>query len=49
VKPRVVPFGEGALLVELGNEFQEDVVAWARSKAASLFTVLDADRTVIGP
>jgi inhibitor of KinA len=33
VKPRVVPFGEGALLVELGNEFQEDVVAWARGIA----------------
>jgi KipI family sensor histidine kinase inhibitor len=33
VKPRVVPFGEGALLVELGNEFQENVVAWARGIA----------------
>jgi KipI family sensor histidine kinase inhibitor len=33
VKPRVVPFGEGALLVELGNEFHEDVVAWARGIA----------------
>lgn len=33
MKPRVVPFGEGALLVELGNEFQEDVVAWARGIA----------------
>jgi KipI family sensor histidine kinase inhibitor len=33
VKPRVVPFGEGALLVELGNEFQENVVGWARGIA----------------
>jgi KipI family sensor histidine kinase inhibitor len=33
VKPRVVPFGEGALLVELGNEFQENVVDWARAIA----------------
>ena len=33
MKPRVVPFGEGALLVELGNEFQENVVAWARGIA----------------
>ena len=28
--PRVVPFGEGALLVELGTEFQENVVDRAR-------------------
>jgi inhibitor of KinA len=33
VKPRVVPFGESALLVELGDEFQENVVSWARSIA----------------
>ena len=33
MKPRVVPFGEGALLVELGNEFQENVVDWARGIA----------------
>jgi inhibitor of KinA len=33
VKPRVVPFGEGALLVELGSEFQENVVGWARGIA----------------
>ena len=33
MKPRVVPFGEGALLVELGSEFQENVVAWARGIA----------------
>jgi KipI family sensor histidine kinase inhibitor len=33
VKPRVVPFGEGALLVELGDEFQENVVSWARGIA----------------
>ena len=33
MKPRVVPFGEGALLVELGNEFQENVVGWARGIA----------------
>jgi inhibitor of KinA len=30
VKPRVLPFGESALLVELGDEFQENVVGWAR-------------------
>jgi KipI family sensor histidine kinase inhibitor len=40
VKPRVVPFGEGALLVELGNEFQEDVVAWARGIASHWETIL---------
>jgi len=33
VKPRVVPFGEGALLVELAEEFQENVVGWARGIA----------------
>jgi inhibitor of KinA len=33
VKPRIVPFGESALLVELGDEFQEDVVSWARGIA----------------
>jgi inhibitor of KinA len=33
VKPRVVPFGESALLVELGDEFQENVVRWARGIA----------------
>jgi inhibitor of KinA len=33
VKPRVVPFGEGALLVELGDEFRENVVGWARGIA----------------
>jgi len=33
VKPRVVPFGEAALLVELGDEFQENVVGWARGIA----------------
>jgi KipI family sensor histidine kinase inhibitor len=30
VTPRVVPFGEGALLVELGDVFQEELVDWAR-------------------
>ena len=40
MKPRVVPFGEGALLVELGNEFQEDVVAWARGIASHWETIL---------
>ena len=39
MKPRVVPFGEGALLVELGNEFQENVVAWARGIAGYWETV----------
>jgi KipI family sensor histidine kinase inhibitor len=39
VKPRVVPFGEGALLVELGDEFQEDVVSWARGIADQWETV----------
>lgn len=33
MKPRVVPFGEGALLVELAGDFQEDVVTWARAIA----------------
>jgi len=33
VKPRVVPFGEAAVLVELGDEFQENVVGWARGIA----------------
>lgn len=33
MKPRVVPFGESALLVELGDEFQENVVNWARGIA----------------
>ena len=33
MKPRVVPFGESALLVELGDEFQEDIVSWARAIA----------------
>jgi KipI family sensor histidine kinase inhibitor len=40
VTPRVVPFGEGALLVELGNEFQENVVAWARAIAEHWDTTL---------
>jgi KipI family sensor histidine kinase inhibitor len=31
--PRVVAFGEGALLVELGDGFQESVVRWARALA----------------
>jgi KipI family sensor histidine kinase inhibitor len=39
VKPRVVPFGEGALLVELGNEFQENVVGWARGIADTWETI----------
>jgi inhibitor of KinA len=39
VKPRVVPFGEGALLVELGDEFQENVVSWARGIADHWETV----------
>ena len=33
MKPRVVPFGESALLVELGDEFQENMVSWARAIA----------------
>ncbi len=33
MKPRVVPFGEAALLVELADEFQENVVGWARAIA----------------
>jgi inhibitor of KinA len=40
VKPRVVPFGEGALLIELGDEFQENVVSWARGIADHWETVL---------
>ncbi|MDP9282814.1 MAG: 5-oxoprolinase subunit PxpB [Chloroflexota bacterium] len=39
MKPRVVPFGEGALLVELGNEFKENVVGWARGIADHWETV----------
>jgi KipI family sensor histidine kinase inhibitor len=39
VKPRVVPFGEGALLVELGDQFQENSVAWARGIADHWETV----------
>ena len=31
--PRVLRFGEGALLVELGDSFEEDVVGWARAIA----------------
>ena len=33
MRPRVVPFGESALLVELGDVFQENVVSWARAIA----------------
>jgi inhibitor of KinA len=33
VKPRVLSFGESALLVELGDEFQENLVGWARAIA----------------
>jgi inhibitor of KinA len=39
VKPRVVPFGEGALLVELGSEFRENVVGWARGIAGYWETI----------
>jgi KipI family sensor histidine kinase inhibitor len=39
LKPRVLPFGEGALLVELGDEFQDDVVSWARGIADHWETV----------
>ena len=39
MKPRIVPFGEGALLVELGNEFEENVVAWARGIAGYWETI----------
>jgi len=40
VKPRVIPFGEGALLVELGDDFQESVVGWARGIADTWETIL---------
>lgn len=40
MKPRVVPFGESALLVELGDEFQENVVGWARGIADYWETIL---------
>lgn len=33
MRPRVLPFGESALLVELGDEFQENLVGWARAIA----------------
>ncbi|MEP6693019.1 MAG: 5-oxoprolinase subunit PxpB [Chloroflexota bacterium] len=39
MKARVVPFGEGALLVELGDDFQESVVSWARGIADQWETV----------
>jgi inhibitor of KinA len=39
VKPRVVPFGEGALLVELSDDFQESVVGWARGIADTWETI----------
>jgi len=39
VKPRVVPFGEGALLVELADAFQENVVGWARGIADTWETI----------
>ncbi len=38
--PRVVPFGESALLVELGDEFQESTVRRARGIADHWETVL---------
>jgi len=40
VTPRVVPFGESALLVELGDEFQESTVRRARGIADHWETVL---------
>lgn len=40
MKPRVVPFGESALLVELGDEFQENIVSWARAIADHWETIL---------
>lgn len=33
MKPRVLPFGESALLVELDDEFRESTVSWARGIA----------------
>ncbi|HKY49615.1 MAG TPA: allophanate hydrolase subunit 1 [Candidatus Limnocylindria bacterium] len=39
MKPRVLPFGEGALLVELGDRFQENTVGWARAIADHWETV----------
>ena len=41
MKPRVVPFGESALLVELGDEFQENIVSWARAIADHWETTLE--------
>ena len=41
MKPRVVPFGEGALLVEVGDEFQENVVRWARGIADHWETIFN--------
>lgn len=38
--PRVLPFGEGALLLELGDAFDESVAGWAR---------VIADRWALGP
>lgn len=39
MKPRVVAFGESALLVELGDEFQEHIVSWARAIADQWETI----------
>ena len=39
MKPRVVPFGESALLVELGDEFEENRVGWARAIAGHWETI----------
>lgn len=40
MKPGVVPFGESALLVELGDEFQESIVSWARAIADNWETIV---------
>lgn len=41
MKPRVAPFGEGALLVELADEFEENVVGWARGIADTWETIFN--------
>jgi KipI family sensor histidine kinase inhibitor len=40
VTPRLVPFGESALLIDLGDEFSENTVAWARAMADRWETML---------
>lgn len=40
MNPRVLPFGEGAVLLELGDELHENTIGWARGIADHWETVL---------